>query len=177
MKVKYGTKATLLFTDTDSLCYQIYTEDLYHDIGQSKELFDTSNYDKDHELYSEANAKVIGKMKDELAKALWKCFVGLRPKMYSLMTCDGVQKNTAKGVSRAVIRQVLKHELYERMLHESMAMMASGRRIGSRNHQLYTLKILKVALSAYDDKRYVLEDGTTTLAHGHYRIGLPAYGW
>ena len=46
---KYGKKAKLLFTDTDSLCYEIETEDFFQDIsGDVEEKFDTSNFPKDH---------------------------------------------------------------------------------------------------------------------------------
>jgi len=65
MKTKYGQNAQLLFTNTDSLCYSIYTEDVYQDMIKDKHLFDTSEYDSEHPLYSTKNKKVLGKMKDE----------------------------------------------------------------------------------------------------------------
>lgn len=66
MMKKYDPeKAKLLFTDTDSLTYHIITEDLYQDMKQDQHLYDTSNYPKDHALYSTVNKKVIGKFKDE----------------------------------------------------------------------------------------------------------------
>ncbi len=63
VKPKWGDRVKLLFTDTDSLCYEIQTDDVYEDIsGDVNEWFDTSNYDKDHPsgLYSGKNKKVIG---------------------------------------------------------------------------------------------------------------------
>ncbi len=49
VKPKWGDRATLLFTDTDSLCYEIKTDDFYKDIsGDVPEWYDTSNYDEDH---------------------------------------------------------------------------------------------------------------------------------
>ena len=46
---KYGNKAKLLFTDTDSLCYEIETEDFFKDIsGDVETKFDTSNFEKNH---------------------------------------------------------------------------------------------------------------------------------
>ena len=65
MNTKYGPNALLLFTDTDSLCYPIYTEDVYQDMTKDKHLFDTSEYDPDHPLYSTENKKVLRKRKDE----------------------------------------------------------------------------------------------------------------
>ena len=57
--------AELLFTDTDSLCYNIFTEDLYHDIKQNKDKFDFNEYLSDHFLHDTTNKKVlaIGKLK------------------------------------------------------------------------------------------------------------------
>ena len=37
---KYGDKSRLWFTDTDSLMYEIKTEDVYGDFGKDKEMFD-----------------------------------------------------------------------------------------------------------------------------------------
>ncbi len=68
VKPKWGDKVKLLFTDTDSLCYEIQTDDVHKDIkNDADKWYDTSNYDKDHPsgLYSGKNKKVIGYYKDE----------------------------------------------------------------------------------------------------------------
>ena len=44
IKNKYDNKSRLLFPDTDSLMYQIKTEDVYKDFSSNKEMFDFSNY-------------------------------------------------------------------------------------------------------------------------------------
>ena len=41
--------------------------------------------------------------------------------------------------------------------------------IRSDHHKLFTYNINKIGLSAFDDKRFILNDGITTLAHGHHR--------
>ena len=56
----YGHNATLLFTDTDSLCYIVETNDIYKDIEKNLDIFDTSNYSSSHFLYSDKNKKVLG---------------------------------------------------------------------------------------------------------------------
>ena len=49
IREKYGNKAELLFTDTDSLMYQIETDDFYKDISKDiGKRFDTSNYSENH---------------------------------------------------------------------------------------------------------------------------------
>ena len=44
IKYNYGNDSRLLFTDTDSLMYEIKTEDIYKDFSNDKEMFDFSNY-------------------------------------------------------------------------------------------------------------------------------------
>ena len=65
VKFKYGEQAKLLFTNTDSLCYHIQTEDVYKDIQEDQDLFDTSDCPQDHLLHSNTYKKVIEKFKDE----------------------------------------------------------------------------------------------------------------
>ena len=46
VKSRYNNKATLLFTDTDSICYEIETKDNYKELLEDKQLFDNSDYQK-----------------------------------------------------------------------------------------------------------------------------------
>ena len=72
-----------MFTNTDSLCYEIKTDDVYKDLFQDKELFDNSDYPKNSAFFCDKNKKVIGIMKDEAAGMVIIEFIGLRSKMYS----------------------------------------------------------------------------------------------
>ena len=83
IKEKYGDKARLLFTDTDSLTYEIEAEDVYRDFWNDKDRFDNSDYSENSPYFDKANKKVIGKFKDEAAGIPITEFVGLRSKMYS----------------------------------------------------------------------------------------------
>ena len=60
---KYGPKAKLLFTDTDSLMYEIETGDIYHDLTENRTLFDFGSNPRDSPFYDDTNKKVIGKIK------------------------------------------------------------------------------------------------------------------
>ena len=51
IKAKYGEKATLLFSDTDSLCYEIVTEDVYEDLFEHRDMFDNSDYPKSSKCF------------------------------------------------------------------------------------------------------------------------------
>ena len=68
VKTKYGDKVQQLFTDTDSLVYEITTKDFYKDINPDIEKrFDTSNYPTNHPsgIKTGLNSKVLGTFKDE----------------------------------------------------------------------------------------------------------------
>jgi hypothetical protein len=72
----------LLFTDTDSLGYNIRNQDIFKIIKDNKELFDFSNYRKDSNMCDPINNKVISKFKHESIKPIRE-FVGLRAKLYT----------------------------------------------------------------------------------------------
>ena len=131
------------------------------------EQFDTSDYPLNHPNYSATNKKVLGKFKDETAGKPINEFVGLKPKMYSILL-EKTEKKTAKGISRHVTARDLHHEIYESCLLEEYSMSSTMNAIRSRNQKMYSQTIHKTSLSPYDDKRYVLADGVSTRAHGHY---------
>ena len=81
IKRKYGERAQLLFTDTDSLMYEIDTADVYEDMVEQKDLSDLSEYKPESPYYFTENKKVIGKFKDEAVGDPVVEFVGLKPKM------------------------------------------------------------------------------------------------
>ena len=167
-------KSTLLFTDTDSLTLAVEHNDIYTEMAMFKEEFDFSEYPRDHPLFDETNRKVVGKFKDELHGACMTKFVGLRPKLYSFEYIDneGVTrcKNTAKGVKKSVKNNKLSFTDYERCLREMCVKSVEMKSIRSEKHRIYTYNINKIGLSAYDDKRYICDDGVSTLSHGHVSI-------
>ena len=97
--IKKNFNAELLFTDTDSLTYEIKSENVYEEFFKWKDLFDFSNYSKDSKFFDETNKKVIGKMKDESEGKIIDEFVGLKSKMHSMKNIDGKESSTAKGVN------------------------------------------------------------------------------
>ena len=60
----------MLFTDTDSLTYEIKPEKVYKQCFKWKDLFDFNNYPKDSRFFDETNKNVIGKMKDEFGRVI-----------------------------------------------------------------------------------------------------------
>ena len=91
-KPKYGDRAKLYYTDTDSFIINIITEDFFEGISNDVEKwFDTSNYNKKDKipLPIGKNKKVPGLFKDELRGKIITEFVALRPKAYTYLDDDG----------------------------------------------------------------------------------------
>ena len=68
--IKKNFDAELLFTDTDSLTYELKLEIVYKEFFTWKDLLNLSNYSKDLKFFDETSKKVIGKMKDDLVELL-----------------------------------------------------------------------------------------------------------
>ena len=170
---KYGNKAKLLFTDTDSFLYEIQTEDFYKDIsGDVKDRFDTSEYPEGHPsgIPTGINKKVLGMYKDEAKGKNIKEFVGLRAKLYSFKMEEGKENKKCKGIKKAVVEKSIRHEDYKTCLTTGKEQLRRQNIIRSYEHVLYTEEVNKIALSAADDKRYLLKDSFDTLAWGHRRL-------
>ena len=170
IKKRCNNKAKLLFTDTDRLCYEIETQDIYEELRQDRNLFDNSDYPKDSKFFGSTNKKVIGKFKDEAAGMPIVEFIGLRSKMYSYVKDNGKNKKTAKAVRKYVIKKNITHENYKDCLLSRKQMLHSMRTIRSECHQIGSYQLNKISLSCFDDKRYILEDGITSYAYGHKNI-------
>ena len=169
---KYNPESIkLLFTDTDSLCYHLKTEDAYKDFFKDKELFDNSDYDPNSQFYFKENKKVIGKMKDECGGIPIIEFCGLRSKMYSYIKENSLKECCkAKGIKKNVVEKEIKHNNYIETLFNKSRNLYKMNIIRSEKHILNTYEVNKIGLSCYDDKRYILDDGITTLAYGNYNI-------
>ena len=173
IKKKYENKAKLLLTDTDSFMYEIQTKDFYKDISRDvKDRFDTSGYPSNHpsDIPSGFNKKVLGMFKDEVNGDIIDEFVGLRAKLYSYKMFDGKESKKCKGVKKSVVKKSITHEDYKTCLTTGKEQLRKQNIIRSYKHEVYTEEVNKIALSASDDKRYILEDGINTLALGHYKI-------
>ena len=100
--LKKKIDAELIFTDTDSLSYEIKSEDVYEEFFKHKHLFDFSNYPEDSNILDPTNKKFISKIKDEFEGKIIDEFVRLKSKMYSMKNVDGKESNTTKGVNIAI---------------------------------------------------------------------------
>ena len=172
LKPKYGDNIELLMTDTDSFIFLVKTEDLYKDIAADIHAqFDTSNYPNDHPSGIEVgiNKKVPGMFKDECAGKQIMEFATSQPKVYGILMDDGDKVKKCKGIKRNVVQNSVTFQNIKDCVLNRETQMRQMNIIRSRDHNVYSERVNKVALSRKDDKRIILEDGIHTLGHGHYR--------
>ena len=143
---KFNTR--LLFTDTDSLCYEIHGKKPLKKMYKYKELFDLSNFPVSSKYYCSDNKKVVGKMKDKYGgKSILK-FAGLKSKMYSILDESSNKKSTNKCHNAFIEFQEYYDTLFQKKIprHQMWG-------IKSKNHNLGTYKTNKISWSCFDDKR------------------------
>ena len=166
---KYGDRAKLYYTNTDSFIIYIKTEDFFEDISNDVERwFDTSNCDKNNKrpLPIGKDKKAPGIFKDELGGKIIRDVVTLEPKTYAYLMDDGSNHTKAKGTKQCVIKQKLMFENYKDCLFNNKAVYRSQEIFNSYYHDVYTEEVNKIALSSNDDKRLQIFDKITTDPYG-----------
>lgn len=161
------------YVDTDAFLYWIKTKDIYLDLRTFPYTndFDFSDYPKNHPNYDlDRNKKVLGKFKDELSGEIIEEFVGLMSKMYAFKTMNNDVTKKAKGVKKTCLKKNLTFEHYKKCLFENETYYVKVKSIRSFKHQIFSISERKKALSSYDDKRIILQDGIHTLPYGHYSL-------
>ena len=154
---KFGNEnLRILLSDTDSFCYEIRTENNIYENMRHDSWFDFSNYPIDHPNFDKSNRHVPGKMKDEMGGKQILEFVGLRSKMYSLISENSSQnKKVAKGFLKSM-RTNIDHGLYLRCIdEENLNLSFTANTIRQQNHEMFLLQITKSGLCAYNDKKFV----------------------
>ena len=168
IKLKYGDRAKLCFTDTDSFVIHIMTEDFFENIYDVvKVWFDISNYDENDKrpVLISMNKKVIGLFKDELGGKVMKEFVALRGKTYAYLMDDGSEKEKAKGTKKCVIKRELMFENYIDSSYNGTVILRPQQRFKSDHNELHTEEVYKAALSSNDNKRLQTFDRITSFPH------------
>ena len=179
MVPKYALeKLKLCYMDTDSLVYDIKTEDFYEDIMDDVPArFDTSGYCPNRPLLVGLNEKVIGLMKDELGGKIMIEFVALRPKLYSYKQLDGLEDKKCKGIKKCVVKKTLKFEAYKTCLFNDSTEYRSQLKFRSSKHEVHTIEVNKVALNRDDDKRNFLERWDFHICERSQRFELESFTW
>ena len=149
-----------MITDKDSLTYEIKSKDPYEGFFKYKHLFDFSEYQSI--FFNPTNKKVIRKMKDEFKGVPINKFIGLKWKMYCIVSDDYIEVNTAKGVNIPI-----KFIEYKDVLFNEKIIRHKMKRIYSKKNKIGNYDVNKTTLSCFDDKWYISNDVIKTLACFH----------
>jgi len=114
-------------------------------------------------------------VKDESKGVLIKSYVGIRSKVYSILSVDSnSSKITAKGVKRGFAKRNVKREMFVKTLKNRTCTHADFMCFRSKSLQIVSLMSHRVCVSAHDNKRFVNnDDGVSTLAYGHIWLRPP----
>ena len=133
----------------------IKTETIIKDSKKLEDVFDSSDLDENHEVFSEKNKKVFGKFKIETRKNF--CigeFVCLRSKAYSFKCKhNNENKNKMKGISKSQSNHIKFEEYYNCLFGREYQKECDNYFIRSNNHEMYLQKVRNITLSLFDDKR------------------------
>ena len=150
----------LHYIDTDGMFLSMKTKDIIKDLKNLEDVFDFSNLDENHELFSNKNKKIIGKFKIETPKNI--CidqFICLRSKAYSFKCKNNDEnKNKIKGISKSQSKHIKFEEYYNCLFDGEYQKECNIYIIRSINHEMVLQETKKTTLSLFDDKRcYVNE--------------------
>lgn len=176
LKPKYNKNVSLAYCDTDAFVLDIQTSDFYEDMRNNIEKFDTSDYPYPNQFAIERrNKKIPGLFKDELNGTIAVQFVGLRAKCYAIRSLDDKsidqKMKKSKGIKKSVLKRKITFDDYIDCIEKNCIIKTKQNIIRSIKHNVYSVKQEKVALSPFDDKRYIIKsNGIDTLAWGHHAI-------
>ena len=182
-----------MYMDTDSFVLKVWTRDSEEDMRRLSRVIDTSNYKKDHPLYSQKNAKELYFFKNECPESRPLIFGALKAKSYFILTEQsledirrkkeafrnlGIQNTSStytdlkgsfvknKGVIRAMTKELGAIQ-YLTVLYSACTISANFRKFQNVAGIPHLVDITKVALSGLDDKTQILDCGLCTRVHGH----------
>ena len=162
MDKEFKGRYNLIYSDTDSLVYNIRCDDIYKWIGDNKQHFDLSDSLRPS-LQDDTNKKVMGVFKCELLLMIMTEWIALNPKCYSFNYFKDVDntiiknKKTCKGVSKAIVKNEITYNDYLVTMKTNKPLKRNVVAIRSLKHQLYTIKTNKVALTSYYDKLKMID--------------------
>ena len=141
------------YMDCGSFVLSIETENINNDLKNLQDLFDFSNLDKNHKLFSNNNKKVVGKFKIETPKNIWiDEFVALRSKCYAFK-CGNDSMNKLKGISKSQSKNIKFEEYYNCLFGRDYQKECDNYILRSINHDMVLQKVKKSTRSIFDDKR------------------------
>ena len=92
-----------MFTDTDSFVDETKTKNAYEEFYEDKNFFDFSDYPHNSKFFDPGNKKVTGKMKGKFRAIIIIEFVGVKPKVYSLVDVDDKESKKVNEVNESIV--------------------------------------------------------------------------
>lgn len=136
IKLKYGWRATLCYTD--SLILHVFADNIYEDIKENIDYFDISNY-KINNIHSiPKTISVVGEMKDEYAGIVLERFYGIGAKAYCVKADEVMKK--AKGISKNVVKNQLHFKDYVQIVEEGKTIYHKMYIFKSNLHNLHPVE-------------------------------------
>ena len=157
VKPKFRDRLKVVYKDTNFLFYRIETDDLYSDMESFQHLLDFSDYPQNLKLFVSTNKKIPLTMKDKMKGQIMLEATCLRSKLYSINYESGIQQS-AKGVQKC-LKKTLHYDLFNDVWSSRGNIRKNVNQIQSQQHQLLVIQINKTVVFAFDDKRFILEDG------------------
>ena len=144
--------------DTDSFILSVNTNYNIRDLKHLEDIFDFSNLNDKHEVFSYKNKKVIGKFKTETPKSIWiDELVCLKSKMYSFK-CGDDSKSKLKGISKSQSKHIKFEEYYYCLFGVEYQKECDTYIVRSINHEMHLQELKKPTLSLFDDKRCYIKE-------------------
>ena len=134
-------------------------------------FYEISDHPENSKFFEPINKNIIGKMKDEIKGSLIIEFVGLKSSIYSLALVTNEEIEKAKDVNKNVIKNI-RHKEYVDVLLNKYFISHKMKRIQSKLHKIGTYDSCKISLSCFDNERYILGDGTNSLAYFHEDVKI-----
>ena len=151
---------TTQFTDTNSLMYEIKTEDVYEDFSNHIDMFNFSNYLIKSKCCYSSNKLVVGRMEDKAAG------VAIEEFAIEIFGSDNNEHKEAKGVNRNAVATI-SHNEYKDIPLNKTCLRHLIKMIESKDHKIGTYEINKISFSCVDDKIYIKDNGCDVLALGY----------
>ena len=150
----------LHFIDTDGMIWSMKTKDIIKDLKILEDIFDFSNLDENHELFSNRNKKLNGKFENETPRNVFiDEFVCLRSKAYAFKCNDNNEnKNKLRGISKSQSKHIKFEEYYNYLFGGEYQKECDNYIIRSPNHEMYLQKVKKSTLSLFNDKRCYINE-------------------
>ena len=171
IKPAFGRRVTVALSDTDSWVMKLPAPTTDLALTRIRHLMDFSNYPDGHALRDDSVKNQTGFLKNECPGTEIREVVGVRSKTYAIRTqdagvqrrCKGVKSNTRDHITMADYRKCVRAD----MLAEHSVVQHT---IQSRKHKNMLLQQRKLALSSFDDKRYLLPCGQHSVPYGSVLI-------